>query len=187
MFLTIGPFTHVESPLQLLDLVSRKALLSPAPEETVQSREQVVGVLSGIEKTIWTACNLVREEYTRQTDVLKSGGKIDGLIHQRLALFKSWHSVFNDLFWVTLNTRFAGQLADPECAGLGIRDGYQVVVMMRKPFDAMAFFADALTTVLEAQGVHDCANCAEYHACDLPIKKPRDESVAEKPDPSKMN
>lgn len=187
MFLTIGPFDQVESPLQLLHLVIRKELSSPAPKETVEPTERVIGTLTTEEEQLWTARNLIREENNRLSETLLKDALIDGLVQQRFALFKSWHSVFNDLFWVTLNTRFAGQLADPECAGLGIRDGYQVVVMMRKPFDAMAFFADALTTVLEAQGVHDCANCAEYHACDLPIKKPRDESVAEKPDPSKMN
>ena len=40
MFLTIGPFDQVESPLQLLHLVIRKELSSPAPKETVEPTER---------------------------------------------------------------------------------------------------------------------------------------------------
>jgi hypothetical protein len=187
MLLTIGTFTEVASPVQFLDLISRVMLVYPAPEEPVAEKELLAGELNDLEKTIWTARSLTRDEFNRLAEIANNGGKKDGLFYQRLSLLKSWHEVMDQLFWTTIRTRFGAQLADPKYENIGIRTGHQVVLVERVPFDAMQFFSDTLTTVLTAQSGHNCASCAEYDQCDLPIKKPLGENSNEKPDRSKMN
>lgn len=179
MQLSIGGFEGLTSPLDLVQRILAAKVFTEAPSNDVAEGEIVLGGMTDEEKAIYiankNAIDYLGALVPRLREIEQRGGieSPDGrVILSQCGQTEKWIEVLKDLLWTTIATRFIEQLLVAESDDIGLRVGFQVVIMKKTVAPVDLF--EALSELLGE--AHNCANCSDYETCDLPVKKPRSEA-----------